>query len=450
MLFFAILIIGFSIRIYNLSNIPAGFFADEASVGYNAYTILTKGTDQYGVSFPIFFKAFGEYKNPVQIYSSVPIIAILGLNELSTRLTSVIYGLLAIVAISLLSKELFGKQKKHLIALLSALFLAISPWAIHFSRVSLEGLMPFVFFTTLGLYLFLKALKIPKLLPFSIISFTLGLYSYFPARIFIPLFGIGLLLIYFRFFIQHKKETIITGVLLLFLLLPFILNFFSSADFARWEQVNIFSNPPKNETVLQHIAANYWGNFSADFLFLKGDSGMPGEFITRHSVQGMGELYLFQLPLIIFGLFYLLKRNKKFFLVILLWLILYPTGSMFTADGPQATRTIIGVVPFQILAAAGAVYLLNFISKQKKLIYSAIVLTSIIVIIISVINYLSLYFIYYPSYSSDFWGWQYGAKEIVNYFSLHQSDYDNLIMAPQFNSPKYFLAFIPPMTAVNA
>lgn len=56
-----IFILGFSVRIYNLIGVPYGFHADEASFGYNAYTILTKGTDEYGKSFPIFFKSFGEY-----------------------------------------------------------------------------------------------------------------------------------------------------------------------------------------------------------------------------------------------------------------------------------------------------------------------------------------------------------------------------------------------------
>ena len=45
-----------------------GFFTDECSVSYNALTIARHGSDEWGIRFPLFFKAGGEYKNPVFIY----------------------------------------------------------------------------------------------------------------------------------------------------------------------------------------------------------------------------------------------------------------------------------------------------------------------------------------------------------------------------------------------
>ena len=47
---------------------PPGFFVDESSIAYNAYTISQHGVDEYGTSWPLFFRAFGEYKNPVLIF----------------------------------------------------------------------------------------------------------------------------------------------------------------------------------------------------------------------------------------------------------------------------------------------------------------------------------------------------------------------------------------------
>lgn len=307
--------------------------------------------------------------------------------------------------------------------------------------------MAFTFFTTLGLYLFLRAQNLPKLLPLSITAFVFAIYSYFPARIFIPLFCIGLSLIYFRFFLIHKKVTIITFLVLIILLFPFIQNLFSPIGFARWHQVNIFSNPPENNAVFQHIISNYFGHFSVDFLFLKGDIDMPGQFVTRHSIRGLGELYLFQLPLVAFGLFSLLKRRNKSFLILLLWLLLYPVGSMFTTDNsPQGTRSIIGVIPFQILSAIGIIYLLHIASKIKKPFYAASISVSLIIVIVSLFSYVSLYFTSYVNYSSDFWGWQYGARDIVHYFAFHETKYDNLIMAPEFNAPEIFFKFYAPNT----
>src|SRR5260221_5850510 len=102
-----ILLLGFVVRIYNLTGVPFGFHGDEAAIGYNAYTILTRGTDEYGVPFPLFFKSFGEYKSAVEIYSTVPFISTLGLNEFSTRLVSVFYAMLSLIIAYLLTFELF-------------------------------------------------------------------------------------------------------------------------------------------------------------------------------------------------------------------------------------------------------------------------------------------------------------------------------------------------------
>ncbi len=256
-----IVLLGTFLRTYHLSSDPAGFFCDEASIGWNAYTILTSGADQYGTAFPVFFKAFGDYKGPIEIYSSVPAVALFGLNVFAVRLTSALYGILTIIILYFLTQELLGKNKeKTSVALLSALALAISPWAIQFSRVAFE-MMPLCFYTCLGLYLFLKAQHKPLLLPFSIIAFAFSFYSYSTARLFIPPFCVGLTFFFATFFLKHKKETIISAIILIILLIPFFQGL--SAGTARWDQVNIFATPPQGETVAQHILTNYVRHFFA-------------------------------------------------------------------------------------------------------------------------------------------------------------------------------------------
>src|SRR5262249_31468956 len=195
-------------------------------------------------------------------------------------------------------------------------------------------------------------------LPLSIALFALALYSYFPARLFIPLFALSLCCVYFRFFLRHKRETLLSAVALIMLLIPFVENLFAPGGFARWQQVSIFAHAPEGEPIWQHIATNYLSHFSLGFLFTLGDSGMPGQAVLRHSVRGMGELYLLQLPLVLLGLYTVVRGRSREGLVLLLWLLLYPVGSMFTTDAnAQATRSIIGVVPWQILSAVGLVYL---------------------------------------------------------------------------------------------
>src|SRR3989344_3648253 len=85
-----IIIVGGFLRMYQLHDNPPGFFADEASVGYNAYKIATTGKDEHGAVLPVFFQAFGEYKGPIQTYLTVPFITLFGLSELAVRLPSAI------------------------------------------------------------------------------------------------------------------------------------------------------------------------------------------------------------------------------------------------------------------------------------------------------------------------------------------------------------------------
>jgi 4-amino-4-deoxy-L-arabinose transferase-like glycosyltransferase len=446
-LLFLIIILALFLRTYHLSDIPSGFFADEASIGYNAYSILTKGVDEYGTPYPLFFQAFGEFKSPIEIYSTVPFILTLGLNEFSIRFPSVIFGTLTVILIYFLTKELVFKCKsRKIIALIAALFLAISPWHIHFSRAPMEGFMPYILFAIMGTYFFLKSqTRIMMLYP-SIVFFVLATYCYFPARIFIPLFGLGILIFYHRFFWHYKKEAILSLILTMLLLAPLLAHSISPVGFSRWQQVSIFYNPSNGQTIFQHIFNNYTSHFSLEFLFTKGDSQMPGQFITRHSVQGIGELYQFQLPFIIFGFIFLIKRKIwKTLMILSLWLILYPTGSMFTVDqNAQATRSISGVVPFQILSAIGLFYLFSLLSKLKNILNFVLKFCFLIVIFIYFISYLNLYFVQYALYSSNFWGWQYGARDIVKYFVTNEQKYDQMIMAPEFNSPEIFFKFYAP------
>src|SRR5688572_17625778 len=94
------------LRVYRLADVPFGFFADEAAIGYNAYTLLTTGRDEHGEPFPVFFRSFGDYKPPIPIYVTVPFVAAFGLTELSVKLPSVTWGVLTVVLLYLLGAEL--------------------------------------------------------------------------------------------------------------------------------------------------------------------------------------------------------------------------------------------------------------------------------------------------------------------------------------------------------
>lgn len=310
----------------------------------------------------------------------------------------------------------------------------------------MEGIMPFVFFVVLGAYLFFKSKTHPKMFVVSVLSFSLGMYTYFPSRLFIPLFFLLLLSLFPKSVPFKRLSLMILAISIMVIFsLPFIASIADGTFSARINQVSIFSDPPKNETVLSHITTNYFRHFSMDFLFTKGDIDMPGQFITRQSIRGMGELYLFELPLILLGFVYLFYKQKKIGLFLLFWLLLYPTGSMFTTnESPYATRSIIGVIPLTLLSGVGLRYLFALIKRMGKFVYYPAVAVVCAVIVVSFFWFAHLYFQEYPLYSSDFWGWQYGAGPVVKYFVTHQKEYDDLALAGDFNAPEIFLKFYAP------
>src|SRR3989339_575507 len=91
-----ITILGFLIRLVNFPLLPAEMNRDELALGYNAYSILQTGKDEYGKSFPIVFRSFGDYKLPVYVYLLAPFVQAFGVTALAVRLPSFIAGVLLI------------------------------------------------------------------------------------------------------------------------------------------------------------------------------------------------------------------------------------------------------------------------------------------------------------------------------------------------------------------
>jgi len=148
-----LIVLAFFVRIYRIDIIRLTH--DEMSLGYNAYSILKTGKDEYGEVLPLIFKSFGDYKPGLYIYSTVPFVAALGLNELSVRLTASLAGIFVVYLAYLISKRLFEKKK---IALCIAAVAAINPWLIYFSRGAWEANLSLAL-TLAGILFFLKSFE---------------------------------------------------------------------------------------------------------------------------------------------------------------------------------------------------------------------------------------------------------------------------------------------------
>src|SRR5258706_13130467 len=127
---------------YDVPKNPAGFFVDEASIAYNADTIAQTGRDEFGYKFPLYFRAFGEYKSPVYIYILSAVFWSTGPSVLVARSLSATAGLLTALLFGILAAQLARRRSVGLMVFLIA---APTPWLFEISRLVFEvALLPVI------------------------------------------------------------------------------------------------------------------------------------------------------------------------------------------------------------------------------------------------------------------------------------------------------------------
>lgn len=71
---------------------PPGFQIDESSIANNAHAVSRAGADEYGGAWPVYFSAFGDYKNPVYVYALAAVFRVTGPGEYVLKLDVVQEG----------------------------------------------------------------------------------------------------------------------------------------------------------------------------------------------------------------------------------------------------------------------------------------------------------------------------------------------------------------------
>lgn len=191
----AVLLSGVAARTYKPLATPAGFDQDEMSEAYESYSLLKTGADRWGYRLPVYFVGWGSGQNVLQAYATVPVIALFGLSDFSVRFFDLACGLLTLPLFFVVCRRNFGERA----ALLSTLFLALSPWHIMLSRWSVEcNSLPF--FVLLGIFCFQEALsrRSRLLIAICLVPFAIAFYVYGIALLVVPTLMILLLMTEFR------------------------------------------------------------------------------------------------------------------------------------------------------------------------------------------------------------------------------------------------------------
>ena len=441
----SIVIVGAVLRLLWLDKYPAGFTPDEAAFGYNAYSILKTGKDEWGTPWwklPYTnLRSFGDYKLPLYSFLAIPGIKIFGLNEFTTRLPNALLGTMAILAVYLCATKLL---KQSSIGLAAAALLAISPWAISLSRGAFEANLA-TFFLPLGLYLYLANKSF-----FSALVFSLGAYSYHSTRAITPL-------ILALTFIFYKRINWKFVLLFTIFSLPIIFSVLGTAS-SRISDVGLF-NPTDNwngvatrrfearnrglsdaisrlfsNKLIYTVSTtfkNYVSYFSPQFLFTSG----AGE-ATYGMIPGRGVLYYVEIPLLISFLILLIKRpaSPTWFLLSLILVSALP-AALSKGPGYPANR-VAALIPFLYIAISmGLVNLLGSLKDYKK----ALTIFLLCAYSLSLIFFLEDYVYHAPSINPQ--SMTYGWRELAPRLKSIAQRFTDVRISRSLSEPHIFVAF---------
>ncbi|MDQ5838095.1 MAG: hypothetical protein M3379_15065 [Acidobacteriota bacterium] len=283
---------------------PPGFYIDESSIAYNAETIAQTGADEYGTPWPLFFRAFGDYKNPTYVYLLAAVFRLTGPSVAVARLFSATLGAAAALLLGLLAWRMTRSTEAAAVVACSAL---LTPWLYECSRLAFE-----VSAYPLTVALFLLALwraeskerwRSPDVLALAA-TLVLLTYTYSTGRLLGPLLAAGLALFITR---RNVARVALTWGLYALALAPLLVYSRRNpgALTARFKLLT-YAAP---QTTLASDALGFARHYLADinpwrWLF-------NGESNIRDHVEGTGALLAATFLLAAFGLFLILRDRRR-------------------------------------------------------------------------------------------------------------------------------------------
>lgn len=419
---FLILLVAILLRLVHLSNFPPSLNWDEVSHGYNAYSLLKTGADQWGQTLPLInFRSYGDYPTPINLYYTIPAISILGLNEFSLRLPHALVGALFVPAVFAAAYYL---TQNSTAAFLAGLFAAIEPWALFPSRAVFQSNWA-AFFLAAGLVFYLKNSRL------SFVFWGLSLFSYHNARIFVPLLVLALFLVFRKYFFSTIAVILLSIAILIW---PSSrarnqwVGIINPGVVSRIEQSRrLTSLPPVLARLIynrpvyfaQVFVSHYLDYLSPFFLFFHG--GTQYQF----SLPGFWLLSPITLPFFYWGLIILVKRRLW---LPIIWLFLAPIPAAVTADRFAVIRSTAMLPVVFIVSSLG-------LARLKR----PLIIGVLIAVFIGLESFLWSYFASYPRWYSQ--SWQYGYKQTVQFIKDKYSQYDQVIFTKKYGEPHEFVAF---------
>lgn len=399
------LILSLGVRIIGLEKSPNTLNHDESSLGYNAYSLLQTGKDEYGNSWPISLRSFNDYKPALYAYLSIPAIYLWGLNQSSVRLVSAIFGTISLWFWFLIFKKI--SKEKNSKVLLAGLLISFLPWRLHFSRVAFESNLATAFFLMMVWCLLnWKKGKIYK--TGTILAGVAAIYSYHSARLAVPCLVWLFILDPLGKRIRFKNWWVVVVIGLMSL--PIFLS--GRLILRRFDQTNIFRQyyPFVPKELVQ--TKNPWREFRANPIYFLGGIifGHLGSYLSPRNlaldlyhwidksamaISGTGMLGWLSTIMLLWGIGRWLKgiRTKRNYRILIYWIAAGVLPAVITREWFHPLRALNSFPALEIIAGLGIVQLLDGMEKirSRQIRWGAVAILIIIVGISGLFNLLNEY-----------------------------------------------------------
>ena len=436
------------VTVYKDTASPPCFNADEAAFGYNAYSILKTGADEYGSVLPLRLKSFGDNKMPLYTYLSVPFVGAFGLNEFSVRALNILIAGLFPVAIYFLTKELFKKKE---IALLGAMLISVCLGKGIIAREAHEALLA-ALLITLASYFFLKYINSSQLKYgiFFTLSLFLSLFSYQSSRLFAGFFLVfALCYLFFKKTHIKSKKAFLSFFIIALLLFGItdviykparVQNLFltSNAGFSMEIKQLLDEGSPRlvyNKLTVgtRDVLTQYMQYYSPQFLAENGDLN------ARFGFAGMSPLTPLEYLFIFVGIYFLFRNKERWRYYILSLLLITPLTAALSWQSLSLTRSFFLLIPALIISSYGFYYFVAAFTNKKIVLF----LIAGLVLIEGLFLFYSwdFYLNHYPKRAIVAEAWQCGYSEVASFVKSNYNKYDTFYITQKNGQPYIFMLF---------
>jgi 4-amino-4-deoxy-L-arabinose transferase-like glycosyltransferase len=369
-LLLAIVALGFFLRFYNIENTPPGVYPDEAVNGIDAVNAIKSG--QYEMFYTANNGREGLFMNMVAMCFTL-----FGISVMSLKLPAILCGTLVVFGTYLLTKELFGKTRTALIA---GYLVAVSFWAINFSRISFRAnMLPLVL--VFSFYFLFRGLRTKKWWDFAIggLVFGIGIHTYIAFRIAPAILVVMLISFLFSrksFLKDYWKQILVFVIFTVISASPMLYTFYLHPEYleSRSASISVLSPEVNGGHPLQEFSRslflslvkyNFWGDQNwrhnyPPYPILDVISGIAFLFGLIYSMLRLINLFLKRVLR--------KERNEKMdiYLFLVSWFFIMLAPEFMTTEGmPHALRAI-GTLPVTFIFAAIAIeYFLGYSEKYS-------------------------------------------------------------------------------------